>query len=79
MVRKRANVIQQPMNDKRAIISQEPIMNKRTMPSDNTIYVRVPPVIKKHVIEAAGKAGISVNQWMQQLLERTLFESAKAS
>jgi hypothetical protein len=38
----------------------------------STVYVRVPPSLKRAIDQAAGKAGVSVNAWAMQCLERCL-------
>lgn len=36
------------------------------------LYIRVPPIIKSEVEKAAKEVGISVNLWVQRLLEKAL-------
>jgi hypothetical protein len=38
----------------------------------STVYVRVPPSLKRAIDQAAGKASLSVNAWAMQCLERCL-------
>jgi hypothetical protein len=37
-----------------------------------TVYVRVPPSLKRAIDQAASKASLSVNTWAMQCLERCL-------